>query len=78
MEPRAAVAPTSKPVQLPEMKRQALAALKLPEEDGVPLESPWHRLQINLLDECIHSLWSHRTNFFVGGNMFLYFSPDQD
>ncbi|MCS6773622.1 MAG: Uma2 family endonuclease [Thermoflexales bacterium] len=75
---RAATARTDAPARFPEPKRQAPTALKLPEEDGVPLESPWHRLQINLLDECIHSLWSNRTNFFVGGNMFLYFSPDQD
>ncbi|MCS6772809.1 MAG: hypothetical protein NZ693_01710, partial [Thermoflexales bacterium] len=73
MELQTAAARTDPPARHLEAERQALAALKLPEEDGVPLESPWHRLQINLLDECIHSLWSHRTNFFVGGNMFLYF-----
>ncbi|MCS6774654.1 MAG: Uma2 family endonuclease [Anaerolineae bacterium] len=78
MESQAASAPTDKPTPLPEAERRALAALKLPEEDGVPLESPWHRLQINLLYECIRSHWSDRTDFFVGGNMYLYYSPTQE
>jgi Uma2 family endonuclease len=49
----------------------------LPYEDGVPLESDWHRLQINLLADSVRELWSGRTDFFVGGNMFLYFSEKQ-
>jgi len=46
----------------------------LPYEDGEPLESNWHRIQINLLVDLTHQLWSFRDDYFVGGNMFVYFS----
>jgi Uma2 family endonuclease len=49
----------------------------LPEEDGIPLESNWHRIQINLLVELVHQLWQALTNYFAGGNMFVYFSTRQ-
>lgn len=49
----------------------------LPYEDGEPMESNWHRLQIALLVELIHRLWPGRTDFFVGGNMFIYYSARQ-
>lgn len=45
---------------------------QLPETDGEPLETPWHRSAINLL---IDSVSCHRhglSNFYVGGNMFIY------
>ncbi len=51
--------------------------LDLPEEDGVPLESNWHRLQINLLDDIVAYRWRERSDFFAGGNMFIYFSLQQ-
>jgi len=46
----------------------------LPETDGEPLESNWHRDAMNLLVEVIRFLFLKRTDFFVGGNMFIYFS----
>ena len=49
----------------------------LPEEDGIPLESNWHCIQINLLVELTHQLWAKRADYFAGGNMFLYFSARQ-
>ena len=49
----------------------------LPETDGVPLESDWHRLAINLLIESVRWFWRDRADFFVGGNMFVYFSSQQ-
>lgn len=49
----------------------------LPEEDGEPLESNWHRIQINLLVDLTHQLWSFRDDYFVAGNMFVYFSARQ-
>ena len=51
--------------------------LDLPEEDGVPLESNWHRLQMNLLIENVTHYWREREDFFVGGNMFVYYSVQQ-
>jgi Uma2 family endonuclease len=49
----------------------------LPEEDDQNLESDWHRLAINLLIESLRYYWRDRHDFFVGGNMFLYFSEEQ-
>jgi Uma2 family endonuclease len=49
----------------------------LPETDGVPLESDWHRLAIALLIESIRWCWRDRSDYYVGGNMFVYFSAQQ-
>ncbi|MFZ0549020.1 MAG: Uma2 family endonuclease [Candidatus Promineifilaceae bacterium] len=46
-------------------------------EDGVPFESPWHRDEINLLIVSLISAWGERDDYFVGGNMFIYFSKEQ-
>lgn len=51
--------------------------IELPSEDEEPLESPWHRAQINLLIETLQHHWQGRTDYFVGGNMFLYYSARQ-
>ena len=51
--------------------------IELPSEDGEPLESHWHRLQINLLGDALHQHWRGRTDFFAGGNMFVYYSLQQ-
>jgi Uma2 family endonuclease len=51
--------------------------IDLPEEDGVPLESNWHRIQINLLIDIVQHHWRQRQDFFVGGNMFIYYSLQQ-
>ncbi len=50
---------------------------QLPTEDGLPLESNWHRIQINLLVDSTRQHWRGRTDFFVGGNMFIYYSMRQ-
>ena len=50
---------------------------ELPSEDGIPLESNWHRNQINLLVDSVRQLWAGRTDFFAGGNMFVYYSLQQ-
>src|SRR5947209_5684265 len=55
----------------------ALPAVKLIESDGVPLESPWHVGAISLLIELLTWYWRARDDFYVGGNMFLYFSEEQ-
>jgi Uma2 family endonuclease len=49
----------------------------LPEEDGEPLETNWHRLAMNLLIEILSYRWRDRDDFFVGGNMFIYYSTRQ-
>jgi len=46
----------------------------LPETDGEPLESPWHLAAIALLIDLVHCWMQGRTDYFVGGNLFLYHS----
>ena len=43
--------------------------------DGEPMDSPWHRNCMNLLISSVLWLFRDREDFFVGGNMFVYFSP---
>lgn len=50
----------------------------LPSEDGMPMETARHRLQMNLLIEPLELAWKERQDFYVGGNMFVYFSPKQE
>ena len=54
-----------------------LPRIKLLEGDGEPLESDWHVVQIHLLDELVRQLFEGRTDFFCGGNMFIYYSLKQ-
>jgi Uma2 family endonuclease len=50
---------------------------ELPSSDGMPMETERHVLQMYLLIETLRAHWAERTDVFVGGNMFVYFSPDQ-
>ena len=54
-----------------------LPDIELPDEDGEPLESHWHCLQINLLGDMLYQHWHGRIDFFAGGNMFVYYSLQQ-
>jgi Uma2 family endonuclease len=49
----------------------------LPDSDGEPLETPWHFSSIALLKEVLAWHWRDREDFFVGGNMFVYYSLDR-
>jgi Uma2 family endonuclease len=49
----------------------------LPYDDGVPLETPRHRAAMNLLINSLDHYWHDRNDYFVGGNMFLYYSTAQ-
>ncbi|MGB8698038.1 MAG: Uma2 family endonuclease [Thermosynechococcaceae cyanobacterium] len=49
----------------------------LPYDDGEPLESARHRIAMNLLIDSINHHWADRNDFYVGGNMFLYYSTEQ-
>ena len=51
---------------------------ELPSDDGVPLETNRHRLEMNLLCDALERLLaSRRPDYFVGGNMFVYYSIAQ-
>lgn len=54
-----------------------LPKVELVETDGVPLESNWHRIAINLLIDMTKWIYRDRRDYFVGGNMFVYYSEQQ-
>lgn len=46
-------------------------------DDGEPLETNRHRIAMNLLIRSVQQALVDRTDFFTGGNMFVYYSRDQ-
>ena len=54
-----------------------LPNVTLVESDGEPLESHWHVLEVALLIESLSYWFRDRNDFYVGGNMFIYFSEEQ-
>lgn len=54
-----------------------LPNVELVETDGEPLDSAWHRDAMNFLVEIVRWFCRDRTDFYVGGNMFIYFSEEQ-
>jgi Uma2 family endonuclease len=50
---------------------------ELPCDDGEPMETNEHRLQMTLLIQALKLAWKDHDDFFVGGNMFVYFSETQ-
>jgi Uma2 family endonuclease len=51
--------------------------LDLPYENGEPLESDRHVVQMHLCINLLKYTWRDRSDFFVGGNMLIYYSLDQ-
>ncbi|MFN8559234.1 MAG: Uma2 family endonuclease [Dehalococcoidia bacterium] len=49
----------------------------LPHSDGEPMETWRHVVQMTLLLLPLLRAWRDRDDFFVAGNMFVYFHPDQ-
>lgn len=49
----------------------------LPYDDGEPMESQRHLYQMMLLIETLKLHWAGRADYFVGGNMAVYFSSAQ-
>lgn len=50
---------------------------ELPCDDGVPMETQRHKLQMDLLIETLQPWLAEREDGYVGGNMFLYYSLAQ-
>jgi Uma2 family endonuclease len=55
----------------------AVLTLELPDSDGEPMENEREWLQIALLREALDQYWHDRQDFYVCGNMFLYYSTQQ-
>ena len=50
---------------------------ELPYDDGLPMPTYRHVLQMTLLMESLRLHWADRADVFSGGDMFVYYSPDQ-
>ena len=50
---------------------------ELPCSDGEPMETLFHDAQDALLKDTLLDAWAGRSDFFVGGNCFVYFSAHQ-
>jgi len=50
---------------------------ELPCSDGEPMETNRHRQQMVLLIQSLKRAWAHRHDYFVAGNMFVYYSEAQ-
>jgi Uma2 family endonuclease len=61
------VEPTPDEVELPPTEDE------LPYDDGIPMESLRHALQMDMLINPLRLLWKQRQDIFVGANMFVYF-----
>lgn len=49
----------------------------LPYDDGVPLESPIHRENMNILIDSAKSALGKRKDFYTGGNMFIHYNLEE-
>ncbi len=49
----------------------------LPYDDGEPMETSRHGDQMHLLIDTLRGAWAERQDFYVAGNMFVYFSELQ-
>jgi Uma2 family endonuclease len=73
-------APTAgDPIEVPQIAAEDLPPPdeELIWDDGEPMETYWHRCAMNLLIEVVYWHNRDRTDFYVGGNMFIYYSARQ-
>jgi Uma2 family endonuclease len=72
-------APTTKPKVDSELEKllAKVESVDLIYDDGEPMESDWHVKNMTLLLEQIQYAFRDRNDFYVGGNMFIYFSLEQ-
>lgn len=65
------------------MSQPAVKALDLPFElvydDGIPLDNALHRIQMGLIIDLVRHVMASRgrKDYYTGGDMFVYYSPEQ-
>src|SRR5581483_6254896 len=75
--------PDTESIEVPEIALDFCGLNRLPKDgelpysDGEPMDTAWHRDCMNLLIDCLYYHWRDRDDFFAGGDMFVYFSPDR-
>ena len=65
------------PTRIGVMGMDNLDVNNLPYDDGEPLETAWHRYAMNQLCEVAIYYYRARNDFYVGGNMFLYYNLER-
>lgn len=50
---------------------------QLPCDDGIPMETQRHKMQMDLLIHSLYPWLEKQTNTYIGGNMFIYYSAAQ-
>ena len=50
---------------------------ELPCDDGIPMETQRHKMQMDLLLDTLQPWLDQREDGYIGGNMFIYFSTEQ-
>jgi len=50
---------------------------ELPCDDGIPMETQRHKMQMDLLLDVLYPWLEKRDNGYIGGNMFIYYSAAQ-
>lgn len=58
----------------PWYQREEYASINLPYDDGDKMETGWHGKSCALMQESYIAANAHRTDFYIGANMFLYYS----
>jgi Uma2 family endonuclease len=69
--------PLAERIYAPDEQWDITMPANLPEEDGEPLESNWHRAEISLLIEMTQQHRGEAKDYYAGGNMFIYYSSQQ-
>jgi len=73
--------PMMEKIAVPELTLADLQRLPteddLPYDDGRPMETQRHVLQLMLLQETLQYHWRHRNDVYIGANMFVYYSLPQ-
>jgi len=65
------------PAPAPSRPVEIVFPTDLMEKDGEPFDSDWRQLAMNLLIEILRYHFRERQDFFVSGNMSLYYSVEQ-
>ena len=65
------------PVLTETQPRPFVRGSDLPYDDGIPMESSWHLDVMHLLIRILSYFWQERDDVYIGGNMFVYFDPNQ-
>lgn len=65
------------PAQISAEELEYVRNFPLLETDDIPLETSWHRDEIGLLIESVRYRFRDRTDFYVGGNTFVYYNLEQ-